>query len=91
MSLLDPLKITCRQATYLHTKSREGKLTLSERIGLTFHLTICKLCKRFFEQMDILERSSHKLSDFSEKRFTLSTHEKNKLQMNFNEKLMRDF
>lgn len=59
MSLLTTLLMTCKDATYLHTKRCEGKLSFSERLGLRMHLLICSLCAKFFEQADELEKCTH--------------------------------
>ena len=44
------LIINCEKATFLISKKEEDKLSLSERIDLFFHLSICKLCKQFESQ-----------------------------------------
>ena len=55
MSFLDTIVLTCRDATFLHAKQKEGKLTLGEAAGLKVHLLYCGLCRLFFKQLDSLE------------------------------------
>lgn len=51
--------MSCRDATYLHGKQKEGKLTFAERLGLNFHLLYCSICRLFFKQLDSLEEHTH--------------------------------
>jgi len=46
--------LSCRQASQLISQSLDRPLTLRERFALKLHLTICKYCKRFSQQMQTL-------------------------------------
>lgn len=59
MSVLYILKMTCREATYLHEKRREGILSRTEKIALNIHLLWCKVCSLFYTQMDGLDKCIH--------------------------------
>ena len=86
MNIIQALKMSCRDATYLHEKKREGKLTMSESMGLWFHLLYCKFCALFFKQIEKLETSSVQLS---EKEFILRPERKAKLESDFKEELKK--
>jgi hypothetical protein len=67
MILLHKIVISCKQATLLHEKMKEGKLDAPERFGLWIHLLYCKFCKRFIQQMQKLEASMHHYAQNAEK------------------------
>ncbi len=46
----------CKDATLLMTKSSFSSLSFSEKILLTFHTLICKYCRRFKSQTQIIGR-----------------------------------
>ena len=48
------LSPSCREASWLITERMDRRLTLSERLGLRFHLAICHACPRLVRQMDIM-------------------------------------
>jgi hypothetical protein len=39
--------INCKESTRLTIKKEENKITLRERIELSFHLMMCKFCSAF--------------------------------------------
>jgi hypothetical protein len=43
--------LSCKQASQLISTSLDRPLTLRERFVLSFHLVICKYCKRFSKQL----------------------------------------
>lgn len=49
--------LTCKQASKLVSQSLDRQLTLSEKVGLRFHLLICKFCKRFEQQLMLIKKS----------------------------------
>jgi hypothetical protein len=44
--------MNCRKASRLHTASREGALTGSERFFYDLHMRICPGCNHFKDQLD---------------------------------------
>jgi hypothetical protein len=38
---------SCKQAARLLSESRDRRLSIGERLRLTFHLGICRFCRRF--------------------------------------------
>ncbi|MCW3126187.1 MAG: hypothetical protein JWO03_1845 [Bacteroidetes bacterium] len=57
MGLKDTLLMRCSNAAALAEKKRDGKLSLAERIGLQIHLLYCSLCRIFFKQSEIVDKS----------------------------------
>ena len=62
MGLKDTLFMNCAEATAVVEKKRDGKLSFAGRVGLWLHLWYCKLCKTFFVQSAILDKSYHNLA-----------------------------
>jgi hypothetical protein len=46
--------LNCNQTTQLVSQSLDRRLTLSERFALQLHLMLCKFCKRFSQQIQIM-------------------------------------
>ena len=47
---------TCREATELASRALDERLSLSHRVALRLHLTICKNCTRFNRQLQDMRR-----------------------------------
>ncbi len=45
---------TCKEVTQMVSESLDRKLLLHQRMGIRFHLFMCKLCSRFRKQLLIL-------------------------------------
>ncbi len=78
MKRKNTLMITCRDATFLYTKKKEGKLSLAERLALWFHLLMCKFCALFLKQTEDLEKAAHHSADTQD--VTLSPEAKEKMR-----------
>lgn len=89
MNLFSAFKISCREATYLHTKKKEGKLSLTERYGLKIHLLYCSICNLFFSQLDDLETQAHELSHSEKISSILDPTAKEKMQKALAEELKK--
>jgi hypothetical protein len=50
MMLFKKTAYDCRQATLLSIKKEEGRISISERVKLSYHLLRCDPCRRFNEQ-----------------------------------------
>lgn len=46
--------MNCRQATRLMSDARERPLTLTERVALRLHTTLCSACRNFDRQVDLM-------------------------------------
>lgn len=54
------LMLNCKEATFLMAKKEEGKLSLSKRIKLSIHTSMCSFCKKFEKQtIQIGKESKH--------------------------------
>ncbi|PKO90752.1 MAG: hypothetical protein CVU16_09445 [Betaproteobacteria bacterium HGW-Betaproteobacteria-10] len=49
--------LSCKEITHLLSESQDRKLTLSEKMHLEMHLTMCKGCKNFKSQMSFLREA----------------------------------
>ncbi len=52
--------MSCKQVSRLLSASMERKLSLWERIGLWFHLSMCKLCKGFSKDLEQLREAARR-------------------------------
>ena len=49
-------KFGCKDASYLKVKSSYTSLNWSEKLLYNFHLLICKYCRKFVEQIEIMDK-----------------------------------
>jgi hypothetical protein len=61
------MMLTCKQASQLLSQSLDRRLTRGERFRLRFHLLLCKLCKRFGQQIVGLRNAIRKQVKLTEK------------------------
>ncbi len=58
------LMISCNEATLLMAKKEEGKLSLMARIKLSWHTSMCVLCKKFEKQsLEIAKEARHVMAE----------------------------
>jgi hypothetical protein len=50
--------ITCEEAARLMSESLDRKLPLGQRMALRMHLLMCKLCPRFWRQLQFLRNAT---------------------------------
>lgn len=48
------LTLRCDQASRLISFSQETPLTIAERLALSFHLLICKMCRKYKKQLKLM-------------------------------------
>jgi len=71
----------CKQATLLSIRKDEGRITLFERVKLSYHLMYCDPCRRFIKQWDLLNAKAKNDTPFAkEPRFSLSPASREKIQ-----------
>jgi hypothetical protein len=58
MQRLADLSPSCRQATRLQSTALDGKLSVSQKLGLRIHLCLCKWCRRYGSQIEFLRTAS---------------------------------
>jgi hypothetical protein len=51
----------CKQATLLHIKKQEKKISPAERVKLFIHLLFCDPCRLFVKQAAIIDQSLRQL------------------------------
>lgn len=55
--------LNCRDATRLMSEAQEHTLTVPQRMSLKMHTLMCKGCKNFETQMDVLRKISKSYVD----------------------------
>lgn len=92
MGLKNTLFMNCEEATAVVEKQRDGKLSLGERIGVWLHLLYCRLCKAFFDQSAILDKSYNNLAkriDEGELGYRLDPSHKEKMKAALQEEMQK--
>lgn len=57
------LMITCNQATEMMAKKEEGKISLTNRVRLWYHLFICTMCRLYKKQDAFIVKHMHTVDD----------------------------
>jgi len=57
------LTLTCDQASELMSHSQEKPLYRSEQWALSFHLLICRLCRKYNRQLKLMRSVFTKMAD----------------------------
>ena len=52
--------MNCKEVSRLLSESMERKLSFWERVGLWFHLSMCKLCKGFSKDLQQLREAARR-------------------------------
>nr|WP_077038364.1 hypothetical protein [Pelomonas sp. KK5] len=55
----------CREVTRRVLLAEETPLTLGERLGVRFHMLICKACPKFARQLSLMRRASERWRQYS--------------------------
>jgi len=50
-------RLSCREASQLISEGMDRRLSISERIGVRLHVSICDACTRFTAQVAFLRRA----------------------------------
>jgi hypothetical protein len=48
--------LSCKDVTYLASKSLDAPLTLRQRWGMRLHLLFCRLCRRYVRNLRFIEQ-----------------------------------
>jgi hypothetical protein len=70
--------LSCKQASQLISQSLDSPLTLRERFALKLHLFICKYCKLFSQQVQMLRVAVRKMANSIENDHTIEMPSKAK-------------
>lgn len=63
---MKPFQLNCREATQLVLQGEDRPLTWPERLGLRFHLLICKACPRFVAQVRFMQGAMGRWRQYAE-------------------------
>lgn len=63
--MMKKIVLSCKRATELVEKQHATQLSFLERNQLNFHLKICKHCKEYKEQSEVIESLINKLYTLS--------------------------
>jgi len=53
--------LTCKEATRMMSEAQDRKLGAGERLKLEMHLTLCRGCRNFRQQMEFLRAACRRL------------------------------
>ena len=53
--------LTCKEAHRLRSEGMDRDLSLMERTRMHMHLAICRACRNFDSQMQLMRRAMHEL------------------------------
>ena len=57
------LTLRCDQSSQLMSKSQDSPLSKPERWALSFHLCICRFCRKYRRQLKLLHEITTKIAD----------------------------
>jgi hypothetical protein len=60
------LSPSCKEAARLQSAALDGKLTLRQRLGLRFHLVLCRWCRRYGKQITFLRSAAQQSAEHDE-------------------------
>ena len=55
--------LTCKDVAYLASKALDAPITWRQRWGIRLHLLFCRLCRRYVQNLDVLNRALRRASD----------------------------
>jgi len=55
--------LTCTDARRLLSQARDQKLPTRQRWGLKVHLAMCRFCRNFGKQLDVLSEIAHEVGE----------------------------
>lgn len=78
--------INCKEASELIERGRFERLGWGKRVGLRFHTSICKNCRKYFKDSELMEQMMHskRFRHMSSYSFTAEEKEKLKKLLNSN-------
>lgn len=69
---------TCQDITGLYEQAKINRISLSDKLAIRTHRTMCKNCRSYFKESDLLDKMlSRKFKDLGNYKF--SNEEKSKL------------
>jgi len=58
--------LSCKDVTQLLSESMDASLPIGKRIGVRFHLLICKFCMRYERQLLLIRETTRRLAAIEE-------------------------
>ncbi len=58
--------ITCRETTQRLLKSQDQPLALTERLGMQLHQRLCRNCRRFAGQVELMRRAGERWRGYTQ-------------------------
>lgn len=55
--------LSCKEASYLASKKLDKKLTWREQLNFSFHVMVCKFCRRYAEEIKALHNMMQKAAE----------------------------
>ncbi|NJD61213.1 MAG: zf-HC2 domain-containing protein [Deltaproteobacteria bacterium] len=59
--------LSCRDVTRLLSRSMDASLPVGKRIGVRFHLLICKFCARYRRQLLLIRKAARHLAEAADR------------------------
>ena len=84
------LMLTCDEATAICDKNQYGEASISEKISLTFHLLICKYCKKYTKQNNLMTRLFGQFLTHCDETHELSEEDKTEIEKNLQKELKKN-
>ena len=84
------LMLTCDEATAICDKNQYGEASISEKISLTFHLIMCKYCRKYTKQNDLMTRLFGQFLKRCDETHALNEEDKIELEKNLQKELKKN-
>jgi hypothetical protein len=69
----------CKEVSQLVSQSMDRELSFTKRMGIRFHLMMCRHCARFVQQLELIRQMIHTQKESCLPRLTLDAKVKTKL------------
>ena len=82
----------CKEVTQMVSESLDRKLPLHQRMGMRFHLSMCRFCSRFRKQLLILRKAMRVQDSYVEDAkhpLTLNTKTKERIKRSLADRLKK--
>ena len=58
--------LSCKEVTELVSQSFDAEISARARLGIRFHLLLCRACQRYKQQIQILHQALRRLAGLAE-------------------------
>lgn len=84
------LMLTCDEATAICDKNQYGEASILEKVSLTLHLLMCKYCRKYTKQNDLMTRLFGKFLKHCDDTHALSEEDKIEIEKNLEKELKKN-